>query len=420
MNRCWSMKRYLPFWCCYLHQGMITALSLQGIVAYFRYAGMDLAQLSWLSLCMLPWVAKFMWAPWGERHALPLRGTPYLGSLVLLQLAMALLLAGMAWCVPGTSIGSILVLLILLSVLSASHDIYADGMTICSTNASTRPYANVAQVGGSYLGILFGSFAFLLLAQYLGWSRAFLGMAALSVLLLLPLLLPPLLRKPAQCQPDVARRSAHLNLSGIQAMWPALALTALYYPAMRGVLALQTVILVDQGQSSHALGPTMFVYSTIASGIGVLLGGWLAKRLGALRCLLPVMALQAALAMLLALGYSYYALRTWLLLFAVVNVAAAIGFVTLYNVLMGQVRAQQPASDYALLQSVDAALSMLMMLAALRLSNQIGYQCVLALLALLGIASLWLVSHLLRQLVPQLLSQVSTAVAATSHERHHG
>ena len=78
------MKSYLPFWCCYLHQGMITALSLQGVLAYFRHAGMDLAQLSWLSLCMLPWVAKFLWAPWGERHALPLRGKPYLGSLVLL------------------------------------------------------------------------------------------------------------------------------------------------------------------------------------------------------------------------------------------------------------------------------------------------------------------------------------------------
>ena len=413
------MKSYLPFWCCYLHQGMITALSLQGVLAYFRHAGMDLAQLSWLSLCMLPWVAKFLWAPWGERHALPLRGKPYLGSLVLLQLAMALLLAGMALCLPSTSIGLIIAALILLSLLSASHDIYADGLTICSTDANTRPYANTAQVGGSYLGILFGSFLFLLLAQHLGWRWAFLGMAVVSLLLLFPLLLP-LLRLPAQQLPSVSVRNARLTLSGIRTMWPALALTALYYPAMRGMLALQTVILVDQGQRLSALGQTIFIYSTIASGIGVLLGGWLAKRLGALRCLLPVMALQTALAMLLAFGYAHFSLRAWLMLFGVVNVAAAAGFVTLYNLLMGQVRAQQPASDYALLQSVDAALSMLMMLGALRLSNDFGYQGVLALLALLGIVSLWLVSYLLRKLALPPQPGIGMTAAATTQERHHG
>jgi len=215
-------------------------------------------------------------------------------------------------------------------------------------------------------------------------------------------------------------RNARLTLSGIRTMWPALALTALYYPAMRGMLALQTVILVDQGQRLSALGQTIFIYSTIASGIGVLLGGWLAKRLGALRCLLPVMALQTALAMLLAFGYAHFSLRAWLMLFGVVNVAAAAGFVTLYNLLMGQVRAQQPASDYALLQSVDAALSMLMMLGALRLSNDFGYQGVLALLALLGIVSLWLVSYLLRKLALPPQPGIGMTAAATTQERRHG
>lgn len=54
------MTRYLPYWCYYLHQGMVTALVLQGVVGYFRHAGLDLAQLSWLSLTLLPWVGKFL------------------------------------------------------------------------------------------------------------------------------------------------------------------------------------------------------------------------------------------------------------------------------------------------------------------------------------------------------------------------
>ncbi|GAE48591.1 hypothetical protein XPR_0267 [Xanthomonas arboricola pv. pruni MAFF 301420] len=55
--------RYVPHWCYYLHQGMLTALVMQGVVGYYRHAGLDLAQLSWLSLAMLPWVGKFLWAP---------------------------------------------------------------------------------------------------------------------------------------------------------------------------------------------------------------------------------------------------------------------------------------------------------------------------------------------------------------------
>ena len=411
------MKSYLPFWCCYLHQGMITSLTLQGVVGYFRYAGLELTQLSWLSLCMLPWVAKFLWAPWAERHTLSLRGNVYLGSLVLLQLGMALVLAAVGLFLPDARLTPVITALLLLSVLSATHDVYADGLTISSTDAATRPYANTAQVGGSYLGILFGSFVFLMLAQHQGWTWAFLGLAGLSLLLLLPLLVPGFLRRSLYSRQNYPH-AARLDLSGLRSLWPALALTALYYLAMRGMLALQTVILVDQGLSLSALGQTIFTYSTIASGIGVLLGGWLARHLGPLRCLLPVMAAHAALAMLLALGYSSFSLGTWLSLFGLVNVAAASGFVTLYNVLMGQVRAHQPASDYAVFQSIDAALAMLTTLAALQLASRTGYQFVLAMLALLAIACLWLVSLLLERLTLKL--PLLTTEPVTANERGHG
>src|SRR5690348_13283014 len=146
------MTRYLPYWCCYLHQGMVTALMLQGVAGYFRHAGLDLGQLSWLWLAMLPWAARFLWAPWGERHALPLRGNRYLGSLVLLQLGMAALIAGIGTLSPAHSVGVIVLALMLLACLSASHDLYADGITICTTDEHNRPFANAAQVGGSYFG----------------------------------------------------------------------------------------------------------------------------------------------------------------------------------------------------------------------------------------------------------------------------
>ncbi|QHP58931.1 MFS transporter [Pectobacterium carotovorum] len=388
-----SMTRYLPYWCFYLHQGMITALIMQGVAGYFRHAGLDLAQLSWLSLIFLPWIAKCLWAPWGERHALPLRGNPYLGSLVLLQIAMAATLVVIGAISPEQSVLTIVIALMLLALLSASHDIYADGITICTTSATSRALANTAQVGGSYLGILFGSYAFLSIAEQAGWRGGFFALAGLSLLMLI-LPLRYLQQSPIQHSQTQDRQSQQttrptLNRLTFKTLWPVLAFTAIFYLAMRGMMALQTVMLIDRQLSLSQLGLVMTVYSTAVSAVGIVLANVLIRRMGALRCLLPVMVVHALLAIVLAVGYPLYSLNAWIALFGVVNLAAAVGFVTLYNVLMGLVRPHQPASDYALFQSTDAAVAMIVSIAALQLAHHTNYQTTLGVLACFAVASLW-------------------------------
>ncbi|MBA0212196.1 MFS transporter [Pectobacterium brasiliense] len=387
------MTRYLPYWCFYLHQGMITALIMQGVAGYFRHAGLDLAQLSWLSLTFLPWIAKCLWAPWGERHALPLRGNPYLGSLVLLQIAMAATLVVIGVISPEHSVLTIIIALMLLALLSASHDIYADGITICTTSATSRALANTAQVGGSYLGILFGSYAFLSIAEQVGWRGGFFALAGLSLLMLI-LPLRYIQQSPIQHSQTLDRQRQQaarptLNRLTLKALWPVVAFTAIFYLAMRGMMALQTVMLIDRQLSLSQLGIVMTVYSTAVSGIGIVLANVLIRRMGALRCLLPVMVVHALLAIVLAVGYPLFALNMWIVLFGVVNLAAAVGFVTLYNVLMGLVRPHQPASDYALFQSTDAAVAMIVSIAALQLAHHTNYQTTLGVLACFAVASLW-------------------------------
>lgn len=383
-----SMTRYLPYWCFYLHQGMITALIMQGVTGYFRHAGLDLAQLSWLSLTFLPWIAKCLWAPWGERHALPLRGNPYLGSLALLQIAMAAMLVGIGMISPEHSVLTIVIALMLLALLSASHDIYADGITICTTSAASRALANTAQVGGSYLGILFGSYAFLSIAEQAGWRGGFFALAGLSLLMLI---LPLRYTRQPQIQHHPTQQTVRptLNRLTFNALWPVLAFTAIFYLAMRGMMALQTVMLIDRQLSLSQLGIVMTVYSTAVSGVGIVLANVLIRRMGALRCLLPVMVTHALLAITLAVGYPLFALNMWIVLFGVVNLAAAVGFVTLYNVLMGVVRPHQPASDYALFQSTDAAVAMIVSITALQLAHHTNYQTTLGVLACFAVASLW-------------------------------
>ncbi|GAB7528416.1 MFS transporter [Pseudomonas sp. 3A(2025)] len=378
------MRRYVPYWSYYLHQGMLTALMLQGVTGYFRHQGLDLASLSLLSLTFLPWVGKCFWAPWCERHCLGLRGNRYLGSLVMLQLGMAVILLVISALSPAHSLYPILLALMLLALLSATHDVYADAITITTCDSHERPFANAAQVGGSYLGVVFGSLAFLYLAEYWGWRGGFIAMALLSLSLLLPLAWLPASRAPlSHAAPP------RLDRQTIKALWPALALVAIYYLAMRGLMAVQTVMLLDNGLDFSQLGLVTTLYGTLASGVGIVLGSWMARRLGMWRCLMPSMLIHAGIALAAALGARIVNLHLWLALFALVNIAAAIGFVTLYNLLMGQVRPHQPATDYALLQSTDAAVAMLASIAALQVAHHLGYAPLLYGLAAIACACLW-------------------------------
>jgi len=410
------MKRYLPYWSYYAHQGMVSALTMQGVGGYFRHAGANLEQLSWLSLAMAPWVGKFLWAPWCERHALPLRGNRYLGSLALLQLAMAASIAAIGLLSPAHAVGAIVVALTLLAFLSASHGVYANGIAICTTDTRSRPLANVAQVGGSYLGIPLGSFVFLSITEHAGWHYGFLGIATLSLLLLVP---PLLIRQPMQAAPAGSARP-RLGWRDLRGIGPALALTAIHLVAMRGMMALQTVLLVDAGLGLGTLGEVVTVYSTLASGIGIAIGGWAARRFGAWQCVLPVMTLFPLIGATLAIGYPRFDAVSWTLAFAVVNVAAAIGFVTLYNVLMGVTRPHQPAADYSLFQSADMAVGMLTSIAALRISHHTGYRPVLVLLAVIAVVSLWPARVLCRRLATAHPAVLPPAAQETSPEPSHG
>lgn len=400
-----AISRYIPYWCFYLHQGMITALLLQGVSSYFRAQGWDLAQLSLLSLTLLPWVAKFAWAPWLERHARAYRAIPYLGSLAALQGAMALLLAAIGMLSPASTVGLLLPAFMLLTFLSASHDVYADGITIRTTNTDSRPWANTAQVGGSYAGMFLGTSLFLTLADKFGWQGGFCALALLSLALLLLALrvrhaLPLTEAPPRQEIPSFTLRQ-------LQPRWPVLIFIVLYYPAMRGIIALQSLMLIDRQLSLSALGQVLTLYGTAISALGILLGNALARRIGAMRCLLPVMALQAFLIGLLAISVNQLSLPLLISALALLNLAAAAGFVTLYNALMGLVRSHQPASDYALFQSVDMAVAILVSMLAMRIAHYVDYGTTLLLLALLASVSLWPAKRLLQR--------IQTRTAAEEH-----
>ncbi|WP_172966050.1 MFS transporter [Cupriavidus pauculus] len=383
-------RHCLPFWCFYIHQGMVTALIARGVGAWFREQGWSLAALSYLSLAMLPWVFKAMWAPWAERHALAARGNRYLGSLAVTQLAMALVLLATGWLLPTDAPWLIVAALLWLALLSATHDIFADGIVIGTTDASTRPAANMAQVGGSYVGLACCPPLFLAVAQAGGWAWA---MSALAVVSLLLLWLPWRFSRPLPATParDAARPAA-AGPSGT--LWPGLCLAAVAYPAMRGMMALEAPLLMDAGLSLAEAGAALAVYGTGGSALGVVAGGWIARHVRPVPALLAILSSHAVLLALACLLQPVLDAGGWQRLIGATSVAAAAAFVQVYRMLMDYVRPARPAADYALFQSIDAAVAIGVSLGTLQLAGVTGYRTTLALLAALATASLLMVLRL--------------------------
>ena len=361
------ITRYLPFFAFYLHQGMLTTLALQGVVGYFRSEGMNLTQLSWLYIVTIPWIGKFIWAPWCERNSLTFLKNRYLGSLVITHILMIFLLISGSFIDPNFSVWLIISFLTLLMLLSSIHGIYANGILLCTFKKEEHPYATVIQIGGSYSGILLGAFAFLTITQYATWQIGFLFMASVSFLLLISIFfLHTVIEKKTNT------KAPSFSFSCLKAIWPGILLSGIYYVAARGLMSLETVFLIDQGLSMSKVGTVLTVNNTILSGIGILLGGFIIRRLKPLKCVITVMTIHLFIAVIFVVGQSQFNLIDWIVLYGIFSIFAAVGFVTLYSILMSMVRPHQPATDYALFQSMDMTLAMVMSVVAVRVAQN-GY-----------------------------------------------
>ncbi|MCM0753435.1 hypothetical protein DEA98_27620 [Brucella pseudogrignonensis] len=173
----------------YTAQSLVGGLTFMGIPAVLRADNVALDKISLVSLVMLVWALKFLWAPPLERlRILPngrrrSRGIMVCGEVITAALLVALGFTGAA------SFTMIIALLLLPAVASATIDIACDAFIIEQLAQDSRGPCNVAQVGGGYLGLIFGSGLFVTTVALHGGLAACILLACLVILMSLPMLL---------------------------------------------------------------------------------------------------------------------------------------------------------------------------------------------------------------------------------------
>lgn len=382
----------------YITQSIVGGLTFQGLPTSLRAGGAGYDVIGLVSLLMLPWALKFLWAPAVERFRRPVDGRRHsrkivLGGQILAILSIALLATGQTPPSPAM----MLTMLAAAALVTATVDIGCDAYAVEQLSPRLRGLGNVMQVGGGYLGALIGGGAFLVLLDHAGWQLAILAMVMAMTLLTLPMAAtregrPAIDRAEAaghrpSLRRAIARREVRVGLVIVFAVQAGLRLA----------MGLTGPLLVDRGVSLATIGLVTGAGGMALSLAGTVAAGIALRRIDPARLLAPLVGIQALLlgsiAAVIAADLPAPPVMAVLLALSVIQGAS---FVALYTAMMGWAASSQAGVDFTLLQCADAGIAAAAGLSGGLIAAALGLDATFALAAGAAAAAALLTPRLLR------------------------
>lgn len=410
----------------YTAQGLPYGFFTLALPVLMREAGWSLTALGFLQFLAAPWVLKMLWAPLVDHH-----GTrrAWLLSMQLSSCALALAMAAMGF--HEGSIG-LFVAVFAFNLLAATQDVATDGLAVRLLDAQQRGLANGIQVGAYRFGMVLGGGLLLWLFARTSWSVTFLAMAALLVLLTLPVwrMAEPPPSPPSTDPTEGPHPQPHAHPHAPAALLSAepvsatvtpprgLALALLWWHrALRpGVLPLAGLIfcfrfgdqmasglitpfLLDHGVDKPTLALMKGAVGSGTSLAGAALGGWLMLRMGRRQALLGSGLAQVGVFGLYALAATGWGGMPLLWVATVAEgVIGTVATVALFSLMMDAADPAHAGTDYTLLGSVGFSLATLGGIAGGMVGDALGYTAAFVaggLLSGAGVVALvrWLDAH---------------------------
>jgi PAT family beta-lactamase induction signal transducer AmpG len=335
--------------------GLPLALSGGTLQAWLTTANVDVRTIGMFSLVGLPYVFKFLWAPFLDRYVPPWFGRRR-GWMLVSQFMIIALLAGMAFMPPSSAARALAFLACLLAVASATQDIAADAYRADLLDARERGLGAAISVSGYRLAMVVSGGAALIFAEYAGWRSVYVAMAALMLAGVSASIFGPEPAKPAVAP-------ASLDAAVVQpfrdflhrerAVW-LLVLIVLYKVGDAFAASLATAFLIrGAGFTLTDVGVMYKSVGLAATILGALAGGAMLNRLSLFRALLLFGALQAVT----NIGFIALALlgRNYPVMSAVVtleNLAGGMGTAAFVAFLIALCDRRFSATQYALLSAL--------------------------------------------------------------------
>ncbi len=279
MKQTANARLFVMIGALYFSQGIPLGVAMEALPTLLRRDGAPLHALAWLPLVGLPWVVKFLWAPWVDNHWSRRLGRRRSWILPMQAVVLACLAAVAMTGIAAASAPWVMGLMALASLASATQDIATDGLTAERFDGQALARANAVQVGGTMVGFFAGGPGCLVLAGWLGQGVA---LTLLAAVVAFSLLMALGWREAALPAPAAAPRRA--TLAGFARRPGAWALVlAAFLAAMTAVAGygLSKLFLVDAGWPVEAVGRLGMAGGAVTVLLGCGGGAWLVGRMGA-------------------------------------------------------------------------------------------------------------------------------------------
>jgi MFS family permease len=335
------------------------------------------------TLLTLPWLLKFLWAPFIDR-----RGTRrgWLLALQLSGLAVAALISQLHF---EGNYKLLFAAAFVFNMIAATQDIATDGLAVRMLDARELGIANGIQVGAYRVGMMCGGGLLITILTQTDWSFAFVGMAALLAVTMVPVLL---MREPQQDARVIRPSVAQLSLGWLRRLLTPgiLLLAALIFCYRFGDQMLTHLLnpfLTDQGLDLAKISVLKGNVGNAMSIVGAFAGGWLTFSTSRRTALLVSGVGQVASFMLYvaaALGIGGIGM-----LWAATITEAVLGTmatVALFALMMDASDPEHAGTDYTLLACVVIVVGMIANLCGGMLADAFGYPTAFTTGAVLALA----------------------------------
>jgi MFS transporter, PAT family, beta-lactamase induction signal transducer AmpG len=328
----------------------ITESALQ---AWLKDAGATNTTIGLVSYVALPYLLKFLWAPFIDRYPVPLFGRRR-GWIFLTQVALAGTIGLFALQNPRVSLFPIATCAVAIVFFSATQDIAYDAWRTDVSLPSERGLAAAAQTVGYRSAAWIASAVALVIADYFGWRPAFLVLAGVMLLFCLATVLAPstqIRHHPRSLRESVVAPLTELLESPSAATLIAVVLLFKIGDAFANKLF--TPFMMDVGFSKTEIALIVKALFTASAVGGSVLGGVLMVRLGLVRSMLIFGVLQA-LSNLLYCALAVAGKSYPIMVAAVVieHIAGAMGGIALVALIMAMCDVRYSAFQYALLSAI--------------------------------------------------------------------
>ncbi|WP_282607864.1 MFS transporter [Pelagibius sp. Alg239-R121] len=377
----------------YVAQAIPIYLFIAALPAIFREVGVSRTMIGAIGVLLIPWILKFLWAPFVDRYQLSRLGRRRSWILPMQAIIIGLILI-LSQLSPADDIGIIFAIACLVAFAASTQDIATDGYAVEVLAPEQRAYGNAIQGGSIAAGVLIGSAFALILYDHFGWKVMMFSIAGLSSIAALPI---------CCMKEDVADDKALDGQNASAKSRPSLfaflrrpdALQvlsfALLYRCSEGfVKSMEQPFLVDKGLSLSAVGLTSGASAATVGLAGSLLAALVIRKFGLFTCLYGLgLARTLCFAGFAIAAMTQTVTASFLIGLAFFNtVIRYMEVVGLYSLYMGASSRSQPATDFTILSCAQLVIYMMASMVSGALADLLGYGPLFAMATLLSLIGL--------------------------------